>query len=157
MAQKSNPVIENAILVPLNYPTQVDGYLISAKDFLEGAEQLSTISDIPPRSCLLLAAQSLENTLKAFLQHKGVENYTPGIKSLWKIAHKFGLRNSPNLPSWVKVINLLHHETHFLRYQRGNEQIKGVISNGTAYPKTETVIIELKMLFEDVTTICKPN
>ena len=48
--------------------TEKESYLIVACD-LKGVKALSTIQNISPISCALLAAHTLECTLKAFLYH----------------------------------------------------------------------------------------
>ena len=52
-------------------PTEREGYMIVARDLLQGVEALSTLPNISPRNCALIAAHALECALKAFLWHRG--------------------------------------------------------------------------------------
>ena len=55
-------------------PTVGDGYMIVARDLLQGAEALSTFPpNVSSRGCALISAHALECALKAFLWHKGKE------------------------------------------------------------------------------------
>jgi hypothetical protein len=65
--------------------TEGNGYMIVARDLLQGVEALSTFPpNVHPRSCAILAAHALECTLKAFLWHKG-KNRLGGEHDLLKL------------------------------------------------------------------------
>jgi hypothetical protein len=51
--------------LPMGRPTEVDGYMIVARDLLQGVEALSTLPKISPRAAELISAHALECALKA--------------------------------------------------------------------------------------------
>ncbi len=74
MTEETDNTISVNITVPpfsLMKPTEEDGYMIVARDLLQGVEALSAIHGISPRACAMIAGQALECALKAFLCHKG--------------------------------------------------------------------------------------
>ena len=83
MAQEMNSGSGHVVLpaIRIGQPTQGDGYLIVARELLQGVEKLSTVSDISSRSCALIAAHALECALKAFLWHKRKQKEIRGQKS----------------------------------------------------------------------------
>ena len=55
----------------MGQPTEGDGYIIVARDLLQGVDALTTLlPNVSSRSCALIAAHALECVLKAFLWHK---------------------------------------------------------------------------------------
>ena len=64
----------NLVIPPLRVapPTDVDGYLVVARELLQALEPLSHAANVPPRASALIAAHCLECVLKAFLAYKGI-------------------------------------------------------------------------------------
>ncbi|GAX59616.1 hypothetical protein SCALIN_C04_0104 [Candidatus Scalindua japonica] len=87
----------------INQPTEKNGYMIVSCDLFQGIKALSGLPNIHPRNCVLIAAHSLECTLKAFLQHKGKKEELNNpknrhnLRKLWNMAHNDGL-NIPDEP-----------------------------------------------------------
>ncbi len=138
-------------LVRLGKPTEGDGYVIVARDLLQGVETLSTLQNIPPRSCALIAAHALECALKAFLWHKGkkTEIHKPKVRhdliALWTMAYKEGLSISAEPPDWCRILSEGHGPNYYFRYQEGE---KGEIVHGGSTPAMIPMAAELKKLFE---------
>jgi len=135
-------------------PTQGDGYLLVAQQLLQGVEALSTLPDISPRSCALIAAHALECALKAFLWHKGkkTEIRKPEVQhnlvALWEMAYNEKTLNIPKVPpDWCKVLSSGHGPNFYFRYQEGEGK---TIVHGGQTPALIPMAVELKNLIEIV-------
>lgn len=139
-------------------PTRADGFMIVARDLLQGVEALSALQSIPPRSCALLAAHALECTLKAFLSHKGEKTKTlinvgHNLESLWNRAYeKKTLSISKEPPDWVNTLSSGHGPKFYFRYQEGEKDQKGerTVVHGGQTPALIPMAVELKKLIEMV-------
>ena len=136
----------------MGQPTEKDGYMIVARDLLQGVEALSTIQNIPPRSCALIAAHALECALKAFLWHKGKsrEINLPRIRhdlvELWNMAGKeSGLTIAPEPPVWVTILKSGHGPDFYFRYQQGESK---TVVHGGQTPALIPMASDLKALIE---------
>ena len=137
----------------MGQPTEGDGYMIVARDLLQGVEALSTLPNISSRSCALIAAHALECALKAFLWHKGKkkEIRAPDVQhdlvTLWNMAYKEGLSIPQVPPDWCTVLSSGHGPNFYFRYQEG--QGKTVVHGGQT-PALIPMAVALKNLIEMV-------
>ena len=145
----------NGKLSPLcmDNPTEGEGYIIVARDLLQGVEALSPIKNIHPRSCALIAAHALECILKAYLWHRGKKeeivkhDVRHDIVALWNMAYKEKTLGIPKAePDWVNILGLGHRRRYYLRYQKGEQ---GVVHGGQ-YPELIPMAAELRKLYEMV-------
>ena len=146
----------NAVLPTLRtvQPTQGNGYMIVARDLLQGVEVLSTLPDISPRSCALVAAHALECALKAFLWHKRkkTEIRKPKVQhnliALWKIAYKEKTLSIPQVPpDWCKILSSGHGPNFYFRYQEGKGK---TVFHGGQTPALIPMAVELKKVIKMV-------
>jgi hypothetical protein len=135
-------------------PTEGDGYMIVARDLLQGVEALSTLPpNVHPRSCALIAAHALECALKAFLWHKGKKKEIRGrdvqhdLVALWNMAHKEDLSIPRDPPDWATVLSSGHGPNFYFRYQKGQG---GTVVNGGQTPALIPMMDALKNLIEMV-------
>lgn len=141
-------------------PTEGDGYLIVARDLLQGVEALSTLPPaIPSRGCALLAAHALECALKAYLWHAGKhkEIREPQVQhhlvNLWKMAYeKKGLSIPKVPPIWVTILSSGHGPNYYFRYQQVE---KRTVVHGGQTPALIPMVVELKNLIEEVGLVVK--
>ena len=136
----------------MSQPTQGDGYMIVARELLQGVEALSTLQNIYPRSCALIAAHALECALKAFLWHQGKKkeirkpNVQHNLVALWNMAYKEkGLSIPPVPQGWVTILSSGHGPNFYFRYQEGEE--KTVVQGGQT-PALIPMAVELRKLIE---------
>ena len=110
-------------------PEDGDGYLVVARELLQGVEMLATFTKVSPRACALIAAHSLECTLKAYLWHKEKrselvsQNVRHNILELWKLAYNensLGISETP--PTWVRILSEGHGPNYYFRYQKGKSK-----------------------------------
>lgn len=107
----------------IGQPTEGDGYMIVARELLQGVEELSTLPNISPRNCALLAAHASECALKAFLWHKGKEidirkqHVQHDLVALWNMAYKEGLSIPQVPPDWCVILSSGHGPNFYFRYQ----------------------------------------
>jgi hypothetical protein len=129
--------------------TEEDGYMIVARDLLQGVEALSTLPpNVHPRSCAMLAAHALECVLKAFLWHRGKEEIRGhNLVDLWKKAHRGGLSIPKDPPDWVTILSSGHGPNYYFRYQEGEG---GTIVHGGQWPELISMRDELKNLIKTV-------
>ena len=156
-----------SITVPppfIKQPTEKDGYIIVARDLMQGVEALSTLNGISPRACSLIAGQALECALKAFLCHKGKEaeirrrNVQHDLSALWDLAYKEkSLGITSTLPEWVKILSWGHGPNFYFRYQEGQKDSKGnrTIVHGGQTPALIPMAAELGKLIRKVQDIIK--
>jgi len=135
-------------------PTIGQGYMIVARDLLQGVEALSTFKNISDRACAMIAAHALECTLKAFLWHRGKKieiskiKVRHNIETLWKMAYMEKDLSIPKTPpDWVKVLALGHRPNYYYRYQIG--QGKTVVHAGST-PELMPMAVGLRRLVEIV-------
>jgi len=130
-------------------PTDGDGYMIVARDLLQGVEALSTLSNVPPRNCALIAAHALECALKAFLWHKGKrkELKTHDLGTLWDETCKEGLDIPQEKPDWCGILASGHGPNFYFRYQKGD---RGTVVHGGQTPALVPMSAELKELIGKV-------
>lgn len=137
----------------ISQPTEGDGYMIAARDLLQGAEVLSSLTNIASRSCALLAAHALECILKSFLWHKGKKAEIRGkvqhdLLALWKMAYKEKDISIPEVPpNWVKILSSGHGPNFYFRYQVGKGK---TVVHGGQTPELIHMTVELKNLIEMV-------
>jgi len=155
MVQEVNSSI-NATLPSFSMaqPTQGEGYMIVASDLLQGVEALSSLQNISPRGCALIAAHALECALKAFLWHRGKETEIRGKKVqhdiviLWNMAYKEKTLDIPEVPlAWVKILGSGHRPNFYFRYQEGE---KHTVVHGGQTPALIPMAAELRKLVEMV-------
>ena len=134
-------------------PTEGDGYMIVARQLLQGVEALSTLPpNVSPRSCALIAAHALECALKAFLWYKGRKRIWARkdqhhLVALWDIAYKEGLSIPKDPPDWVRTLSSGHGPNFYFRYQVGEG---GTIVHGGSTPALIPMRDALKNLIEMV-------
>lgn len=136
----------------MGQPTQKDGYMIVARDLLQGVEALSTLPNIPSRVAALIAAHALEFALHAFLCHKNVDasrdfKVWHDLLALWGMARKEGLNIPQASPDWVTILSSGHGRPFYFRYQKGE---KGTVVHGGSTPALNPMAVELKKLIEMV-------
>lgn len=137
----------------IGQPTEVDGYMIVARELFQGVEALSTLPNISPRSCALIAAHALECALKAFLWHKGkkTEIRQCGVQhdlvALWNMAYKEGLSIPQVPPDWCTILSSGHGPNYYFRYQEGKRK---TVVHGGQTPALNPMAVELKKLTEMV-------
>ncbi len=124
----------NASIPPMciGHPTQKEGYIIVARDLLQGVEALSNLQNISPRGCALIAAHALECALKAFLWHRGkkTESFNSKVRhnliALWNMAYKEKTLGIPKAsPDWVMILGSGHGPNFYFRYQEGEKDQEG--------------------------------
>jgi hypothetical protein len=133
-------------------PDNGDGYLVVARDLLQGVKALSSCESIPPRACALIAAHALECILKAYLWHKEKRNDLKDAKHnilvLWNLAYgenTLGISDTP--PDWVRILSEGHGPNYYFRYQMGQNRI---IVNGGQTPELASMAEELSSLLKQV-------
>jgi len=133
-------------------PDEGEGYLVVARDLFKGVEALSTANRIPPRACALIAAHTLECTLKAYLWHRGKRNELKkighNIQELWNLAYReqtLGIPEQP--PDWVRILGDGHGPNFYFRYQNGENR---TIVHGGQTPALVPMTDELRSLLEQV-------
>jgi len=137
----------------MGQPTEGDGYMIVARNLLQGVEVLSTLPpNVHPRSCAMLAAHALECALKAFLWHKGKERIWKkkdehNLVALWNMAYKEGLSIPKDPPDWVTILSSGHGPNYYFRYQMGQEK---TTVHGGQWPELISMRDELNNLIEMV-------
>ena len=134
------------------HPSEVDGYLIVARDLLQGVQVLATLPSVSPRAAALIAGHTLECVLKAFILHKGVDasrdrNTWHNLLALWSMACKKGLDISQAAPDWVTILSSGHDRPFYFRYQEGEG---GTVANGGQTPALLPMAAALKTLLETV-------
>lgn len=144
----------------IGQPTEVDGYMIVARELLQGVEALSTLPNISPRNCALIAAHALECTLKAFLWHKGKEtdirkrDVQHDLVALWNMAYKEGMSIPQVPPDWCTILSSGHGPNYYFRYQMGQKTVsdgaKKTVVHGGQTPALIPMAAELKKLIEMV-------
>jgi hypothetical protein len=134
-------------------PTEGDGYMIVARELLQGVEALSTLPpNVSPRGCALIAAHALECVLKVFLWHKGKKRIWTrkdqhNLIALWDIAYKEGLSIPKDPPVWVTTLSSGHGPNFYFRYQKGEGR---TIVHGGSTPALIPMRDALKNLIEMV-------
>lgn len=140
-------------------PSQLDGYIIVARDLLQGVEALSSVNNIHPRACALLAAHALECALKAFLWHKGKKeeirkhDVQHNLIALWDMSYNENTLNiAKSPPDWVTMLSIGHGPNFYFRYQEGEGK---TIVNGGQTPSLTPMAIALKELVEKIAIAVK--
>ncbi|MGA2464656.1 MAG: hypothetical protein ABSH06_09935 [Thermodesulfobacteriota bacterium] len=136
-------------------PNEVDGYMIVARDLLQGVEALSTLPpNVPSRGCALIAAHALECALKAFLWHKGKKkeirerDVQHDLVVLWNMAYKEKGLSIPQVPpDWVTTLSSGHGPNFYFRYQKGEGK---TVVHGGQTPALIPMAVALKNLIEMV-------
>ena len=135
-------------------PTEGDGYMIVARDLLQGVEALSNLPNVSSRGCALIAAHALECALKAFLWHKGKKEEIQALKvrhnlvALWDMAYKEkGLSISQGPPDWVTTLSSGHGPNFYFRYQMGEGK---TVVHGGSTPALIPMAVALRDLIEMV-------
>ena len=162
MTKETDDLISANATVPCAYisqPTEGESYIVVARDLFQGVEALSTQQSISPRACALIAAHTLECTLKAFLWHKGKKAEIRTIKvrhdiaALWDLAYKERTLNLPDvMPDWVEILASGHGPNFYFRYQEGKKDQEGnkTIVHGGQIPALIPMAVELSKLIEMV-------
>lgn len=149
----SNSINVELPALSIGQPSEGDGYMIVARELLQGVEALSTLPNVSPRSCALIAAHALECALKAFLWHKGKKteiqkhDVRHDLVALWNMAYKEGLSIAQVPPDWCTILSSGHGPNFYFRYQKG--QGKTVVHGGST-PALIPMAVELKKLIEMV-------
>lgn len=136
-------------------PTEGDGYMIVARDLLQGVEALSALPPtVSSRGCALLAAHALECALKAFLWHAGKRkilgdhDVRHNLVILWNMAYEEMRLSIPRVPpDWVTILSSGHGPDFYFRYQQGEK--KTIVHSGQT-PALIPMAAELKGLIEMV-------
>lgn len=133
-------------------PDDGDGYMVVARDLLQGVKALSTCESISPRACALIAAHTLECVLKAYLWHKQkisqLKDAKHNILVLWNLAYvEKTLGISKNPPDWVRILSEGHGPNFYFRYQKGQNQ---KIAHCGQTPELVPMAAELSGLFKKV-------
>lgn len=139
-------------------PTEVDGYMIVARDLLAGVDVLAKASPaVPSRCCALIAAHALECALKAFLSTKGKTREITrhpaqhNLILLWEMAHEEqGLSISQIPPDWVTTLGVGHGPNYYFRYQRGENK---TIVHGGGTPALIPMAVELRAIIDKVALV----
>jgi len=147
----------------MGQPTEGDGYIIVARDLLQGVDALTTLlPNVSSRSCALIAAHALECVLKAFLWHKEkkkiwVRDDQHDLVALWNMAYKEGLNLPHTPPDWVTILSSGHGPNFYFRYQEGekDQEAKKTVVHGGQTPALVSIAVELKNLIEMVGLIVK--
>lgn len=135
-------------------PTQGDAYMIVARDLLQSVEALSTLPNVSPRGCALIAAHALECALKAFLWHKGkkkeirASDVQHDLVALWNMAYNekdLSIQKLP--PDWVTILSSGHGPNFYFRYQEGKGK---TVVHGGQTPDLIPMTVALKNLIEMV-------
>ena len=155
--QKVKKTVDNTGSLPsldMVPPNQLDAYIIVARDLLQGVETLSSVHNIHPRACALIAAHALECALKAFLWHKGKKEDIRKAKvqhnliALWDMSYNEKTLNIPKSPpDWVKILSVGHGPNYYFRYQEGEGK---TVVNGGQTPALSSMALALKELVEEV-------
>ena len=150
----SNPINATVPAFRIGQPTQEEGYMIVARDLLQGVEALATLQNISSRGCALISAHALECALKAFLWHKGkkAEIRKPKVQhdiiALWNMAYNEKTLSIPAVPpDWCKILSSGHGRNFYFRYQTGERK---TVVHGGLTPALIPMAIELKKLIEMV-------
>lgn len=130
-------------------------YIDIARELIQGVKVLS-INNSFPRPCSLLAAQALENTLKAHIAHTlKKRNISHSLVDLWQVVSNENSIEIPlNPPLWVKTLSLMHGPNFYFRYQEGEGK---TIADGTAYPHLIQMTEELTQIWEKVANYYHPH
>jgi hypothetical protein len=130
-------------------PTEVDSHLIVARDLMPVVESLSKIDHLPSRGCAMLAAHTLECTLKAIILHCGKffeQGQRHNLIELWIIAHSTGMIDiQTEPPDWVKILATGHGPHFYLRYQQG---VKRNFVHGGQAPLLAPMASDLRSLLD---------
>ena len=152
----SNSITINCAVPALrmDQPTQGDAYMIVARGLLQGVEALSTLANVSPRGCALIAAHALECALKAFLLHKGKKkeirrhDVRHDLVALWNMAYKEKGLSIPEVPpDWVTILSSGHGPNFYFRYQEGEGK---TVVHGGQTPALIPMAVALKNLIEMV-------
>lgn len=153
----SNSINDALPALRMVQPTQADGYMIVARDLLQGVEALSTLLNVSSRSCALIAAHALECALKVFLWHKGkkkiwARDVQHNLVALWNMAYKEGLSIPQVPPDWVTILSSGHGPNFYFRYQEGERK---TVVHGGQTPALIPMSVALKNLIEMVGLVVK--
>jgi hypothetical protein len=139
--------------------TVVAAHMTVARELFHGVDALSTLSNIPARSCSMIAAQALECVLKAFLCCVGMEAETRtyenqhNLIALWALAYaNRGLDIQESPPDWVRVLSDGHGPNFYFRYQKGEG---ATYVHGGQTPALIPMASNLKYIFNMVETAIK--
>ena len=136
----------------MGQPTEGDGYMIVARDLLQGVEALSTLPKVSSRGCALIAAHVLECALKAFLWHKGkkeirARDVQHDLVALWNMAYKEGLSIPQVPPDWCTTLSSGHGRRFYFRYLEGHGK---TVVHGGQTPALIPMAVALRNLIEMV-------
>lgn len=140
----------------MDQPTEGDGYMIVARDLLQGVDALSTLPIVAPRNCALIAAHALECALKAFLWHKEKKviwshDVQHNLVALWSMAYEEGLSIPKVPPDWCTILSSGHGPNFYFRYQvRYEEGKEKTVVHGGQTPALIPMAVELKKLIKMV-------
>jgi hypothetical protein len=100
-------------------------YLGVAQNLFTGVKVMASATPIPTHALSLVAAHTLECSLKAFLSKNGTDKELKGSKirhnllALWEKAVAEGLPSNMPPPGWVERLSQLHDRPYHLRYSEG--------------------------------------
>lgn len=133
-------------MISIRKPQPPETYLGVANSMYSGVAVMSRHEDVGS-ALALVAAHTLECTLKAFLSRDGNDsglrnhNLRHHIEGLWNLAKAEGLPID-DIPRWASILSNIHGHPYHLRYSEG---IHGIVT-----PAPEPMATELKALIEIV-------
>ena len=150
MKDQPNSAIASLTLPSLRIlpPEPPHTYVGIAHAMLEGVKALAEAENPPALALALLAAHTLECTLKAYLSRSGDDNRLKvravrhNLNALWSLAYAEGLSVPSNPPQWADTLSHLHNSPYYLRYSIG--------VHGIGSPAVEPMTTELQGILSQV-------
>ena len=141
-----NVTLDPVTISPVTPP---HAYFGAAEAFMPGVRLLAAAGGGTCVPLTLLAGQTLECLLKAYLSKQGtpendLKQHTVrhNLKELWVRANQSGLPIASVTPQWVECLSGLHNSPFYLRYPMG--------LNGLVLPGAQPMASELETLLEAV-------
>ncbi|MGF6444663.1 HEPN domain-containing protein [Paraburkholderia youngii] len=123
-------------------PSDGESFVIVAREFWHSAHALADHGSAHSRSCTLLAAQALEEALKALLWTKGKATHAlkqapfgHNLGALWREAAGSGIDLPASPPEWCLELDRLHAVPFVLRYPSAH--------NGLVTPNTRQALADV--------------
>lgn len=139
MEKQNNDISVKGVVPPLvmKKSDPLDAFKICARDFLQGAEAISTLK-VHPRNFAVLAGNALECMLKLYLLKKGVEyeevkKCSHDLVRLWgRVSTESAGLFPEELPEPLKSIHSGHGKDMLFRYQTIKGNRKAGVSDSVA-------------------------
>jgi len=134
-------------------PTISQSFLVAARGLMVGTQRLCAEPHQALLACAVVAAQTLECTLKAYLSFVGVTEkdlkfaFGHNLEALWLEAVKRGLNLQSNPPHWCVTLNSGHDKPYYFRYPIG--------LNGFVFPAIAPMAAELEAVLHSVESSVK--